>query len=50
MSKIRSLNWKRTAKRGFQVALLVFVPGGSLVVLLMWWLEQNREVPFEVHP
>jgi hypothetical protein len=50
MSKIKGLDWKRVAKRGFQLALLTVVPGGSIVVLVLWWLELNREAPFEVHP
>lgn len=50
MSKLKALDWKRLAQRGGQLALLLFVPGGSIVVLALWWLELSREVPFEVHP
>ena len=50
VSKVKAIDWKHLAKRGWQLALLLIVPGGSIVVLALWWLELSREVPFEVHP
>jgi hypothetical protein len=50
VSKVKVIDWKHLAKRGWQLALLLIVPGGSIVVLALWWLELSREVPFEVHP
>ena len=47
MSKVKAINWKHLAKRGWQLALLLIVPGGSIVVLALWWLELSREVPFK---
>lgn len=50
VSRVKASDWKRLAKRGWQLALLLIVPGGSIIVLALWWLELSREVPFEVHP
>jgi hypothetical protein len=50
VSKVKAIDWKHLAKRGGQLALLLIVPGGSIVVLALWWHELSREVPFEVHP
>jgi hypothetical protein len=49
VSKVKAIDWKHLAKRGWQLALLLIVPGGSILVLALWWLELSREVPFEVH-
>lgn len=50
VSKVKAIDWKHLATRGWQLALLLIVPGGSIIVLALWWLELSREVPFEVHP
>jgi hypothetical protein len=50
VSKVKAIDWKHLGKRGWQLALLLIVPGGSIVVLALWCLELSREVPFEVHP
>ena len=31
------------AKRALQVALVVFVPGGSIVLALLWWFDQRGQ-------
>lgn len=50
MSLVKAIDWKHLAKRGGQLALLLIVPGGSIVVLALWWRDLAQEVPFEVHP
>jgi hypothetical protein len=39
VSKVKAIDWKHLAKRGWQLALLLIVPGGSILVLALWGLE-----------
>jgi hypothetical protein len=36
---------RAVAKRTLQIALIVFVPGGSVVLALLWWLDQRGKPP-----
>jgi hypothetical protein len=29
------------AKRALQIALVIFVPGGAIVLALLWWFDQR---------
>lgn len=36
-------NTRALARRALQIALLVLVPGGSILLALLWWFDQRGE-------
>lgn len=37
------LSMRALAKRALQVAIFVFVPGGTIVLALLWWFNQGGD-------